>query len=85
MAAPDRDVADAAPRELPETQVVVLVHQRVPAPTLGRSDRSDLDLAHDHVPTVQHLHHARLVQHRGRKSQYPSLHRSSQPVATSVQ
>ena len=49
VTAPHRDVAQPAARELPEAQVVVLRHQRVPAPPLVRTRRPHLHLPDDHL------------------------------------
>ena len=55
---PLRDVAHTPPRELPETQVVALVHQRVPAPPLVGADRTHLHLPHHHFGLVESRRHA---------------------------
>ena len=57
MPAPLRDVAQAAARELPEPQVVVLAHQIVPTPALVRPHRTHLHLANAHVPSVELVCH----------------------------
>ena len=65
--APLRDVAHATACELPEPQVVVLAHEVVPPTTLVRPRRTHRRLANPHVPFVERIRHARVVQHSARK------------------
>ena len=57
-------MAQAPTRKLPKAQVVVLAHQRIPAPPLARQRHSNLHLGHPDGPTVQLARHADLVTHR---------------------
>ena len=56
--APHRNVAQPPARELPEPQIVVLVHERVPAPPLIRARQPHLNLAHHHLHLVERIRHA---------------------------
>ena len=55
---PLRNVAQSPTRELPEAQVVALVHQRVPAPPLVPADRPHLNLPNHHRRLVEFRLHA---------------------------
>ena len=84
VSAPHRDVAQPAARELPEAQVVVLRHKRVPAPPLVRPRRPHLHLPDDHLRLVESFRHAPLIGHARRKSQSPTRASANQRPATSV-
>ena len=59
-------------RELPEPQVVVPVHERVPAPTLIGAHQPHLDLADRYLRLVERIRHISLIDETLRKSQSPA-------------
>ncbi len=86
MTPPNLDLPQAAARERLEPQGMVRVHQRVPAPTLVRSHWTHLHLpetgtADGSKSSVM----ARLIDHRGEKSQPYRAQWTVQSLPASVQ
>ena len=61
LPAPHRDVAQSPARKLAKPQVVVLVHQRIPAPPLIGARHPHLDLADHHLRLVEPFRYASVI------------------------
>ena len=77
-------MAQPPTRKLPEPQVVVPVHERVPAPSLIGSSEPHLDLADHHLRLVERIRHIPLIDEALRKSQTPASPSCRHRFAASV-
>ena len=81
---PHRNVAQPPARELSEPQIVVLVHERVPTPTLIRARQPHLNLVHHHLHLVERIRHASFIGDARQNSQPSALLSGHHRFAASV-